>query len=100
MGDAVAEDELGSILTKLYVVGVPLLPLTLALVGLRSWVLPCESDALRFVPTLADFCGSLFFPSVSLSVLWTAFLDLAMGSAKPRNFPRLATPTPHVNWVL
>ena len=69
MGDAVAEEELGSILTKLYVVGVPLLALTLALVGLRSWELPWESDALRFVPTLADFCGSLFFPSVSLSVL-------------------------------
>lgn len=26
--------------------------------------------------------------------------DLATGSDKPRSFPRLATPTPHVNWVL
>lgn len=26
--------------------------------------------------------------------------DSAIGSESPRSFPRLATPTPHVNWVL
>ena len=30
----------------------------------------------------------------------SAFLDLAMGKASPRNFPLLATPTPQVKVVL
>lgn len=55
IGEVADEDELGSILTKLYVVGVPLLALVLALIGLRIWWPSNESDALRFVPNFVSF---------------------------------------------
>jgi len=100
MGEVAEEDEFGSMLTKLYVVGVPLLALAVALIGLRIWLASSESDALRFVPSFVSFCGPLAGFSSSSSTLCTAFLDFAIGSARPRNFPRLATPTPQVSWVL
>lgn len=100
MGDVVGVEELGSMLTKLYVVGVAAQRAWVALGGLRSWP-PCtESDALRVGPSLASLPGPLVFLSSSPSTVGATLLDLAMGKDRPRSLPLLATPTPQVNWVL
>ena len=91
-------DELGSMLTKLYVVDVPMLLVVAALVGLRA--LSEESDTLRVGPSFASFFGPLVFFSSSSSMLCAALFDLGMGNERPLSFPLLATPTPHVNCVL
>ena len=93
-------DELGSMLTKLYVVGVLVFPSAVRLVGLRKWGASRESDALRVGPSFASFLGPSVFLTSSSSILCAALLDLGMGKERPRSFPLLATPTPHVNWVL
>lgn len=50
---------------------------------------------------IGSFLMSLLcFFSPLLSTPWSTFLDFAMGSASPRNLPRLATPIPHVKVVL
>lgn len=99
-GDVVEADELGSMLTKLYVVDAPALPFMVALVGLRKGAPSMESDALRVGPSFASFFGpSVFLPSSS-SMLWAALFDFGMGNERPRSFPLLATPTPHVSCVL
>lgn len=64
IGEVVEADEFGSMLTKLYVVGVLLVVAGLALIGLRSW-LSRESDALRVGPSLASFCLLFVFVSSS-----------------------------------
>ena len=99
-GEVVDADELGSMLTKLYVVDVPLLPIVVALVGLRKRVPSSESDALRVGPSFASFFEPLLFLSSSSSMLCAALFDLGTGRERPRNLPLLATPTPHVNCVL
>ena len=100
-GDVVDADEFGSMLTKLYVVDAPALPFLVELVGLRKGAAPSrESDALRVGPSFASFFGPSVFFSSSSSMLCAALFDFGMGNERPRSFPLLATPTPHVSCVL
>ncbi len=101
MGDGV--DILGSMLTKLKVVLLELCGVERLFWGLY-WPLLlacCESSrvGLSFVKFLGEF-GFFFLLSVFTSDPWSTFLDFAIGNARPRSLPLLATPTPHVSVVL
>ena len=101
MGDGVG--ILGSMLTKLKVVLLALCGVEALFRGLQCPLLLecCESSRVgpSFVKSLGEW-RFFFLLSIFTSDPGSTFLDFAIGNAKPRSLPLLATPTPHVKVVL